>query len=175
MRVPVRLTAGSAAALALILLFPYGNCAGQSMGAHFDKTETIITDTFETGPEGGAYQSPARGLPTDGVKLQLPEKALDRRIPLTLGYCKGAIRVVSGKPSGVVLIVGAAPADRFEQPLKISVTFPPSPKYQIVVGYSIDAEGRFHTIDIGDVDMKQGRAEFLTFQPMTFTWVYVER
>jgi hypothetical protein len=175
MRALVHRTAVSGAALALMLLFPCGNCTGQSMSAHFDRRETIITDTFDAGPEGGTFESPVRGLPTDGVKLQLPGKAVDRPIPLSLGYCKGEIRVVSGKPSGVVLTVGAAPADRFEQPLKISVTFPPSPKYQILVGYSIDAEGRFHTIDIGDVDMKQGRVTFLTFQPLTFTWVYVER
>lgn len=164
-----------AVASGLILLFPSTGCAGPPMGAHFEKRETTLTDTFETGAAGGTFESPSRGLPTDGVRLQLPEKAVDRPISLSLGYCKGEMRVAAGISSGVVLAVGSAPADRFEQPLKISVTFQPNSKYQTLVGYAIDAEGRFHTIDIADLDMKQGRVSFLTFHPLTFTWVYVER
>jgi hypothetical protein len=173
MRTFVSLTV--AAATALMLLFPTAGCAGPPMGAHFEKRQTTVTDTFETGASGGTFASPSRGLPTDGVRLQLPERAVDRTISLSLGYSKGEMHVAAGIPSGVVLAIGAAPADRFEQPLKISVTFQPSAKYQTLVGYAIDEQGRFHTIDIVDLDMKEGRVSFLTFQPLTFTWVYVER
>jgi hypothetical protein len=173
MRNGLRLVAVSS--VGLLLLFPYAACAGQNMGAHFEKKETVITDTFDAGPDGGTFQSPVRGLPTDGVKLQLSAKAVDRHIPLSLGYCKGDIRVATGTPSGVVLTIDAAPADHFEEPLKISLTFPPNAKYLTLVGFIIDATGRFHTLDLVDLEMNQGRVTFLTFRPVTFTWVYVER
>jgi len=172
-----RLRAIVAAAMigGLIAVVPQTGCAGPSMPAHYDKHETIVTDTFESGPDGGTFQPPLRGLPTDGVSLELPKHSVNQPVTLSLGYCKGDIHLAAGTPAGVVLSIGAKPQPRFQQPLKILVMFRPDPKYQTLVGYAIDETGRFHSIDLVDLDMKQGRVTFLTFQPLTLTWAYVGR
>ncbi len=149
--------------------------AGQSMGAYFEKKDTTFTATFDIGPAGGTFTVPIRGTPTDGVSLQLPEKAVDHPISLAVGYCTGKTRVAAGTPSGVVLVVKSAPGITFQRPLKISVSFPPDRKHVALVGYAINEEGRFRPIDLVDLDMKLGRVSFLTFQPLTLTWTYIDR
>lgn|GEM_PF-6663930 len=159
----------------LIAVAPQTGCAGPSMPAHYEKRETTVTDTFESGPEGGTFQAPLRSLPTDGVSLELPRHSIDQPVMLSIGYCMGDIRLAAGTPAGVVLSIGAEPLPRFRQPLKIHVTFRPDPAFQTLVGYAIDEQGAFHAIDLIDLDMKQGRVTFLTFQPLTLTWAYIRR
>lgn len=163
-----------AVAVAMVAL-PPANGAGQSMGAHYEKKDTTFTATFESGPGGGTFTVPIRGAPTDGVSLQLPEKAVEHPITLAVGYCTGKTRVAAGTPSGIVLVVRSTPEVVFQRPLKISVSFPPDPKHVTLVGYAINQEGRFRPIDLVDLDMKKGRVSFLTFQPLTLTWTYIDR
>lgn len=134
-----------------------------------------MTDTFETGPRGGTFTVPARGAPTDRVTLDLPEKAVDEPVRLAVGYCTGDTKLAAGIPSRVVLVVDVTPEMRLEQPLKITVSFPPDDRYTALVGFAIDANGRFRPIDLVELDLKNGRASFLTFRPLTFTWAYIER
>ena len=54
------------------------------------------------------------------------------------------------------------------------MVFPPSSRHTALVGYAIDSQGRFRPIDSVDVDMKLGHATFLTYQPLTFTWAYID-
>ncbi len=150
-------------------------CCGQQMAAHFEKKGTVLTDTFEAGPGGVVFEAPVRGTSTDGVTLQLPPKAVEVPIRLSLGYCTGSLKVITGKASGVVLTIKTEPAVTFQNPLKIGVSFPPNSKYQGLIGFAIDAEGRLRPIDIADRDMARGHASFLTFQPITFTWIYIEK
>lgn len=154
---------------------PPMGCAGPSGGAHYEKRETIVTDTFESGSGGGSFRVPMRGLPSDDVTLELPKDAVDQPVTLTVGYCKGELHLAAGTPSGVVLAVGATPRPRFQQPLKIKVRFRPDPKNQTLVGYAIDEQGRLHSIDLVDLDMEEGNVTFLSFQPLTLTWAYIGR
>lgn len=161
--------------LAGIVLIPPG-CGQQRMTpAGFEKKSTVFTSRFETGPGGGRYQVEARGTPSDGMTLELPPGAVDRSVTLSAGYATGKTRLNAGTPSNVVLIVKVEPDVTFEQPLRIGVVFPAGSKHLGVVGYAIDEQGRFRPIDLADRDMKRGRASFLTFHGLMFTWAYLER
>lgn len=164
-----------ALSMAVAVLLPPASCAGQPMRAYFVKKDMKFTDTFETGPAGGTFRVPIRGTPTDGVLLQLPETSVDRPIRLAIGYCTGKTKLSAGTPSGVVLVIRSDPESTFQHPLRICVSFLPNPKHMTLVGYAIDQEGRFRPIDEVDLDMKLGRVSFLTFQPLTLTWAYVDR
>jgi hypothetical protein len=159
-----------------LLMLPAGCGGGQPAGgAGPGKELTTVTDTFEVGPSGGNFKVPVRGAPTDGVSLQVPENAVDRQVTVSLGYSTAPVKVNAGTPAGVVFIVGVNPEVTLQQPLRIGVSFQPNSKYLTLVGYKVSAEGRLRPVDTVDLDMKAGRATFLTFQPLSLTWVYVTR
>lgn len=163
-----------ALALAAITAVPTQS-AQPRMAAHFEKTGTTFTDTFEVGPAGGTFRIPVRGKPTDRVVLELTAKAIDQPVRLRIGHCSGRTKVATGTPSHIVLTIETSPAVTFEKPLRISVSFPPDARYSTLVGYAIEENGRFRSLDLADLDVNTGRASFLTFRPVTFTWVYVAR
>ncbi len=151
------------------------SCGGQPMGAYFERKDTVFTGRFETGPTGGLFRVPILGTPTDGVFLDLPEKAVEKPISLSVGYCTGSLKLRAGTASGIVLTIKTSPEVTFQQPLRIGVSFTPSSKHMGLVGYAISDEGRLRPIDILNLDMKKGRATFLSFQPLTLTWAYIDR
>jgi hypothetical protein len=159
----------------MIWMLPHAVGARPAMKAHFEKRDTTFTDMFETGPEGGTFTVPVRGKPTDRASFQVPEKAVDRVVRLSVGYCTGKTRLAAGTPSDVVLVLKAIPDVEFQRPVRITAVFPPDRRYLTVVGYSIDREGHFRPIDLAERDMAAGRVSFLTFRPLTLTWAYVER
>ncbi len=157
-----------------LMLLPAG-CGGQPVGAGAGKDRTTITDTFEVGPAGGTFQVPVRGTPTDGLSLLVPAKAVEQPVSLSIGYSTEAVKIRAGTAAGVVFVVKLTPEVTLLQPLRIGVKFPPDSRHLTLVGYKVSAEGRLRPVDTVDLDMKAGRATFLTFQPLSLTWAYVER
>jgi hypothetical protein len=149
--------------------------AGDSLPAHYEKHATTFTDTFETGPIGGTFTTPRRGVPSDGITLRVPEKAVEGPVSLGIGYSTGVLRLRAGTPSGVVIVIGANRPVTFRRPLEISISFIPNPKHITLVGYAIDAIGHLRPVDVIKVDMAAGHASFLANQPVSLTWVYIDR
>jgi len=147
---------------------------GQPMAALFERKSTTFTDTFDVGPAGGAFRVPVRGVPNDSMNVRIPANAVEKPISVSLGYSTGSLKLNAGIPSGIVLVLKTTPVVTFSREVTIGVFFPPNTKHKGVVGYEIDPQGRLRPLDLIDLDMKDGRVSFLTFKPLTLTWVYID-
>ena len=147
----------------------------RSVPATFERKDTTFTDTFDVGPTGATFRVPSRGTPTDGVSVQISANSVEQLVKVSIGYSTGSVTLKAGTPSGTVLVLKTTPGVTFRNYVTIGVSFPPNPKYKTLVGYAIDQEGRLRPVDLIDLDMKQGRVSFLTFQPLMLTWVYIDK
>ncbi len=141
--------------------------------AEFVSGKIIIDTTFEVSSEGGEFEVTARGKPSDGVVLNIPSGCADGRFTLSVGHNTGSLQVISGIPSGRVIVLKADSNVTLKRPISIGVKFKPKAEYKAVVGYEIDPAGKLHSLDAIDVDMTKGTVSFLTFKQLTLTWVYV--
>lgn len=169
------ITIGSAVLVPLsVMCAPHAESQSQKTPAVFERRHTTMTDTFDVGSAGATLRVADRGTPTDGVVVEIPPRSIDEPTRVEIGYSTGALSVQAGTPSGVVLVVTTTPEVTFQNYVTIRVSFPPNPSHQSLVGYAIDAEGRLRPIDLIDLDMQQGRVSFLTFRPLSLTWIYID-
>jgi hypothetical protein len=142
--------------------------------AHYKHGHNTIVKSFDVNINGGVFEIGSIGTPIDGTVVEIPERALDKEVTLSVGHNDGVLNLRSGKGSGIVIVLSTKTVIDFEKPVKIKVRFDPSLNPKTVVGYSIDEQGRLHVIDIGAIKKEIGEVSFYTFYtPFMFTWVYI--
>lgn len=144
-----------------------------SGGAKYQSGSVQVVATEVVGSHGGTVSVARTGTPLDGIEVRFPAGAVPDNTPIEVAWDHGTLADVSGTPSGVIVRLVAGDLREFAQHIEIRVTFNPTQKPKTVMAYSIDDQGRLHTLDVATFDSGRGEALIWTFQPVRFTWVLV--
>ena len=147
----------------------------QKQPAYYEYGRTIIVKSFNVDMNGGLFEITNTGTPVDGIVIEIPQGALDKKVTLLVGYNNGRLlNLRSGKESGTVIVLSSDPKIReFEYPVKITIHFDRSIS-KLVAGYSIDEQGHLHALDIGFLNKDTGIVSFYSFHSLMFTWIYIK-
>lgn len=159
--------------LFIIVLFGC-NEANYKEKSMFKVGKTKIVYSFKVGNEGGIYIIDGTNSELDGTIIQIPPKALNRKITISVGYNDGSIKIKSGKRSNIILVLEASNnLKKFLKPIKIILKIDKDINPLAVIGYKIDKNGRLHAIDTIYDQKNGGEIQFLTYVPLMMTWVYI--
>ena len=135
----------------------------------FPGTDTIVTSK-SIDAYGGVITIQNTGTPIDGVTVSVPAGALNKTTTFSVGYNTGALSLVSGTPSGVILILDGGGVTTFANPITITAPFN-GDNTVIPVPYYIDASGKLHLAQLVNVDRTAKTISFQTFHASWYTWV----
>ena len=147
--------------------------AEQIKRAHFSFGSTKIIKTFLADSTGGSFEIDNLNTPIDGTIITVPPGALKNKTSIAIGYNDGILKLLSGKSSGVIIILKSEHKISFDKPLMITVRFDPSINRGHIIGYEIDEKGFLHSVDTGAINKTLGTVSFYTFKPIILTWVYI--
>ncbi len=142
--------------------------------AHFVPGKIRILYCFEVDEQGGLFKIERSNTAADGIVIEVPVQALKRSVTVSVGLNDGKLYVPSGKTCGIVLVIDVSDeVKRFDRPLKITSKISAEKNMISVVGYTIDDEGRLHTLDTIFNNKSPDVVSFYTFRPVTLTWVQI--
>ncbi|HAX90979.1 MAG TPA: hypothetical protein DCY07_02060 [Rhodospirillaceae bacterium] len=160
--------------LGLALLCGHSAHAGADGAAEyaFGSTQSVLQK--DIGAKGAALAVQQSGTPLDGLVLDVPAGAFPRDGKITIGYNNGTLKLNTGTPSGQVAVIDFGGVQALEKPVTIRVSYAKTEQVSGVVGYAIDDRGRLEPVTLSRIDPDLNVAEFSTFVPLVFTWVYLE-
>lgn len=117
------------------------------------------------------------GTPIEDIMVEIPAGAIQKSTDVSIGYNDGTLSVVSGEPSGVVLVVDTGDLEKLDNPMTVTFKFAESGTKSatdyIPVPYRIDENGELHLVTLISVDEETGTAQFVASRGSSFTWVLV--
>ena len=128
------------------------------------------------GVGGGVLKCPEFAGLLAGCEVIFPPKALEREVEVILTSVSGKLPLRDGTPSGAYLRLQVNGVTQFHEPVVIRISYETSThQKQLLVGYAVDDVGELASVDLTKHHSPTGKAEFSTWVPLLFTWVYVSQ
>lgn len=160
--------------LAFILVFLPKPDSGP---AHFARGNDVLITSKKIGAHGEIIVIENTKTPLDGTTIEIPAGAVNEEITLALSYNTGEFRSLpTGKASEAVIKFAFDRLPEFKNPAIIHAKYDATTNTDaVVVGYSINEEGRIRPIDAAVQDSKAGTVDFYIFEPGTYTWIFTDK
>jgi uncharacterized protein YfaP (DUF2135 family) len=147
---------------------PY-NPKSQANTATFNPGTDNLVAQSSIGPSGGnIIAGDASAL--QGVAVNFPAGALSIETNVSLSQNTGNVAPISGQASGIVFSLDTPNIDHFNKPVTVTIPFPGGDC--IPIPYYIDDNGRFHVVDIVDINSQNNTMEFEIHHASMFTVIF---
>jgi len=140
-----------------------------------EANDTAVVASAEIDQNGGIVTVEKPGSPIDGLIVDIPTGAFDRKAVVSVSIILGIVPVRAGRNCGFTVVLTTQGIKSFHKHVSIIMPYDPLPQNRLVIPYEIDDENRLHIMDIGRLDSKNRKLVIYTFKPVRFTLVYPKR